>query len=101
MSLLDVSFECPTFLAKPLDMTGCHIQDILKRCCRDIAEILKRYSRHIQDIFKRKSRDIDEMHLSDILKRMSDLLKGCEVGGWGRDPKKFTGRDWGMGLSTI
>ena len=24
-----------------------------------------------------------------------------EVGGWGRDPKKFTGRDWGMGSSTI
>jgi len=24
-----------------------------------------------------------------------------EVGGWGRDPKKCTGRDWGMGLSTI
>jgi len=27
---------------------------------------------------------------------------GCwEVGGWGREPKKCTGRDWGMGLSTI
>ena len=26
-------------------------------------------------------------------------LKG-EVGGWGRDPKKCTGRDWGMGSST-
>ena len=24
-----------------------------------------------------------------------------EVGGWGRDPKKGTGRDWGMGSSTI
>ena len=24
-----------------------------------------------------------------------------EVGGWGRDQKKFTGRDWGMGSSTI
>jgi len=24
-----------------------------------------------------------------------------EVGGWGRDPKKCTGRDWGMGSSTI
>jgi len=24
-----------------------------------------------------------------------------EVGGWGRDPKKFTWRDWGMGSSTI
>ena len=24
-----------------------------------------------------------------------------EVGGWGRDPKKCTGRDWGMGSTTI
>ena len=24
-----------------------------------------------------------------------------EVGGWGRDPKICTGRDWGMGSSTI
>jgi len=24
-----------------------------------------------------------------------------EVGGWGRDPKKSTGRDWGMGSSNI
>ena len=24
-----------------------------------------------------------------------------EVGGWGRDPKNCTGRDWGMGSSTI
>ena len=24
-----------------------------------------------------------------------------EVGGWGRDPKKCTGRDWGMVSSTI
>ena len=27
--------------------------------------------------------------------------EGGEVGGWGRDPKKCTGRDWGMGSSTI
>ena len=27
--------------------------------------------------------------------------QGREVGGWGRDPKKCTGRDWGMGSSTI
>jgi len=26
---------------------------------------------------------------------------GREVGGWGRDPKKCTERDWGMGSSTI
>ena len=29
------------------------------------------------------------------------ILGGREVGGWGRDPKKCTGRDWGMGSSTI
>jgi len=31
---------------------------------------------------------------------MFDEMFG-EVGGWGRDPKKCTGRDWGMGSSTI
>ena len=30
----------------------------------------------------------------------SDHQEG-EVGGWGRDPKKCTGRGWGMGSSTI
>jgi len=31
------------------------------------------------------------------------LRKGASSrgGGWGRDPKIFTGRDWGMGSSTI
>ena len=28
-------------------------------------------------------------------------MSSREVGGWGRDPKKCTGRDWGMGSSTI
>jgi len=28
-------------------------------------------------------------------------MRRREVGGWGRDPKKCTGRDWGMGSSTI
>ena len=33
---------------------------------------------------------------------ISFLWISCgEVGGWGRDPKKCTGRDWGMGSSTI
>jgi len=27
--------------------------------------------------------------------------KNGEVGGWGRDQKICTGRDWGMGSSTI
>jgi len=27
--------------------------------------------------------------------------KRGEVGGWGRDPNKCTGRNWGMGSSTI
>ena len=29
------------------------------------------------------------------------LLNRGEVGGWGRDPKECTGRDWGMGSRTI
>jgi len=29
------------------------------------------------------------------------LKRYRDVGGWGRDPKKCTGRDWGMGSSTI
>jgi len=29
------------------------------------------------------------------------LAAAREVGGWGRDPKKCTRRDWGMGSSTI
>ena len=33
--------------------------------------------------------------------RIRCLLHLREVGGWGRDPKKCTGRDWGMGSSTI
>ena len=32
---------------------------------------------------------------------MFRFLYSREVGGWGRDPKKCTGRDWGMGSSTI
>jgi len=48
-------------------------------------------------------------HICDIL--LSDMAGEMtvepvsstrgEVGGWGRDPKKCTGRDWGMGSSTI
>ena len=35
-----------------------------------------------------------------IIYELATYIKG-EVGGWGRDPKKCTGRDWGMGSSTI
>jgi len=35
----------------------------------------------------------------DISEGVNDSLR--EVGGWGRDPKKCTGRGWGMGSSTI
>ena len=44
---------------------------------------------------------------SEIPKSLSISLvvtpphRGGEVGGWGQDPKKFTGRDWVMGSSTI
>jgi len=35
----------------------------------------------------------------DIYDSFSDVQG--EVGGWGRDQKKCTGRDWGIGSSTI
>jgi len=42
------------------------------------------------------------MHVSSIMHLSSKQLNTSrEVGGWGRDPKKCTGRDWGMGSSTI
>jgi len=36
-----------------------------------------------------------------VMARQALLRQLREVGGWGRDPKKCTGRDWGMGSSTI
>ena len=39
-------------------------------------------------------------HFSEIRRRCRGV-ESREVGGWGRDPKKCTGRDWGMGSSTI
>ena len=38
-------------------------------------------------------------HKSDLLTPNHHTHR--EVGGWGRDPQKCTGRDWGMGSSTI
>ena len=46
------------------------------------------------DTHRHKFRDID----TDT---NTDTDADQEVGGWGRDPKKYTGRDWGMGSSTI
>ena len=40
------------------------------------------------------------VHADECLLFNRVMLSG-EVGGWGRDPKKCTGRDWGMGSSTI
>ena len=34
-------------------------------------------------------------------RQTQECIMSWEVGGWGRDPKKCTGRDWGMGSSTI
>jgi len=36
-----------------------------------------------------------------VTKEKEEYCSGREVGGWGRDPKKCTGRGWGMGSSTI
>ena len=53
----------------------------------------------------------DKIHITNTLRSLLErrsmlaLLQTRhffrEVGGWGRDPKKCTGRDWGMGSSTI
>ena len=60
--------------------------------------------------------DTQRTMMCGVLQRVCGVLqsvcgvRGClimytsyyrEVGGWGRDPKKCTGRDWGMGSSTI
>ena len=42
-----------------------------------------------------------EMYVSSLHFVPIYLLYRGEVGGWGRDPKKCTGRDWVMGSSTI
>jgi len=41
------------------------------------------------------------IYIYDTLLYMHDTHCYREVGGWGRDPKKCTERDWGMGSSTI
>ena len=51
---------------------------VLRRCLKTVAwEIVSRQRHSLHTVFTR------------------------EVGGWGRDPKKCTGRGWGMGSSTI
>ena len=42
-----------------------------------------------------------ENHRENARERENEREQEREVGGWGRDPKKCTGRDWGMGSSTI
>jgi len=56
-------------------------------------------------LFNIDMRDVTESLyvLCFILRRSyrHDMMLYGEVGGWGRDPKKCTGRNWGMGSSTI
>jgi len=42
-----------------------------------------------------------QMYVCACVTSISSAHPWREVGGWGRDPKKCTGRDWGMGSSTI
>ena len=49
----------------------------------------------------RKNRSLLWLHIYTDVCIYLCLKSGREVGGWGRDPKKCTGRDWGMGSSTI
>ena len=43
----------------------------------------------------------DMVETAEAAVALVDCMSKGEVGGWGRDPKKCTGRDWGMGSSTI
>ena len=44
--------------------------------------------------------DVTQWLICDVTSAWDDVCRR-EVGGWGRDPKICTGRDWGMGSSTI
>ena len=55
-------------------------------------------------IFRPLSLHLSHLRRSQVTSPVSsskEIQGGGEVGGWGRDPKKCTGRDWGMGSSTI
>ena len=43
----------------------------------------------------------DTVFIPGAAERIHKSPTAREVGGWGRDPKKCTGRGWGMGSSTI
>ena len=67
-----------------------------------------RYARQEHRGYAHQRRELERetMETDDRERRWSDVHKTRaqgirEVGGWGRDPKKCTGRDWGMGSSTI
>ena len=44
--------------------------------------------------------DVTQWLICDVTSAWDDVCRR-EVGSWGRDPKICTGRDWGMGSSTI
>ena len=50
-------------------------------------------------------RDVQALSFERAFENVSEIVlksqQEREVGGWGRDPKKCTGRDWGMVSSTI
>jgi len=63
--------------------------------------------RPIKKTYMHEERPINETHIYEkrpTPESHTRIEKPCgegEVGGWGRDPKKCMGRDWGMGSSTI
>ena len=59
-------------------------------------EMLKAFS-----VAKSRSPTREVGRLVQGVRSLSQNSSIREVGGWGRDPKKCTGRDWGMGSSTI
>ena len=73
---MDIWMDTPTHKHTHAQ-THRHPNIIIKACISEISKNPKNYKKH------------------------SGVQQQREVEGWGGDPKKCTGRDWGMGSSTI
>ena len=56
---------------------------------------------YVKETYTKMYTNVKETYTIKLGQPDSTPRSGGEVGGWGRDPKKCTGRDWGMGSSTI
>ena len=71
---------------------------INKRYVTDMSRIIHGHVTHMSHV---THSHVTRMNLAAYMGRWRGVKWTLEVGGWGRDPKKCTGRDWGMGSSTI